>query len=344
MTTAIVTNPHHDLHTEPRHVEQAARLNAILTALDTSGLRPALLELDPGPATVEQLRAVHQPRMVEQVRLATYQLGVWLDADTYTTDGSYDAALWSAGSAVRAVEAVLLGQVANAFALTRPPGHHATPSRSMGFCLFNNIAVAARHALSFTGIRRVAIVDYDVHHGNGTQDCFYNDPNVLVCSTHAAPLYPGTGDEHETGMGAGTGATVNVPLPYMAGDAALSLLYDEVILPALARFQPDLILVSAGYDGHWDDPLGPLSLSVNGYAALTQRIKAAAGELCGGRVVLVLEGGYNLAALSACVLASLRVLLGRDPGPDPLGPAGSREPDISNLIERLQHFHPLLKR
>lgn len=343
MKTAITTNPRHTAHDEPRHVERAGRMQAITAALDASGLRPDLLEIEPRPASEPQIRAVHEPHMIEAIRGAAAQDGIWLDPDTYTTAGTWEAALLAAGGAVRAVEAVIAGQVSNAFALVRPPGHHATPSRSMGFCLFNNIAIAARHALDTLGIERVAIVDYDVHHGNGTQDCFYDEGRVLYCSTHASPLYPGTGADREIGAGAGYGMTLNLPLPYGTGDDGFNRLCDGLLLPAIRRFDPRLILVSAGYDAHWDDPLGPLSLSVAGYAALTQRLVALAGELCDGRIVLVLEGGYSLDALGACVVAALRVLLGRDPGPDPLGPAGTREPDLSALIERVRRQHPLLQ-
>jgi acetoin utilization deacetylase AcuC-like enzyme len=281
--------------------------------------------------------------MIEALRWATEQNGGWLDLDTYTTAGSWEAALLAAGGAIQLVEAIAAGRASNGFALVRPPGHHATPTRSMGFCLFNNIAIAARHALDTLGIERLAIVDYDVHHGNGTQDCFYDEERVLFCSTHASPLYPGTGAEQEVGSGAGYGTTLNLPLAYGVGDAGFARLYDDVVLPALRRFRPQLILVSAGYDGHWDDPLGPLSLSVAGYAALTQRLAELADALCGGRIALVLEGGYSLPALGACVVAALRVLLGRDPGPDPLGAAGGREPDVSALIERTRRTHPLLR-
>jgi acetoin utilization deacetylase AcuC-like enzyme len=341
MTTTIITNPRHAAHDEPRHVEQAARLDAIEAAIDASDLRADLLELAPRPASEQHILAVHEPRLLAAIRATTAHERAWLDADTYTTAGSYEAALLAAGAAVQAVEAVVGGHATNAFALVRPPGHHATPYRPMGFCLFNNIAIAARHALDTLGLDRIAIVDYDVHHGNGTQECFYEDGQVLFCSTHAWPLYPGTGAVHEVGAEAGYGLTLNLPLPYGAGDEGLSRCYDELILPAIRAFDPQLILVSAGYDGHWDDPLGPLALSVAGYTALTQRLTTVAEELCSGRIVLVLEGGYSLPALSACVVAALRVLLGRVPGADPLGPAGTREPDLAAQIERVRREHPL---
>jgi acetoin utilization deacetylase AcuC-like enzyme len=343
MTTAISTNPLHANHDEPRHVEQAARLDAIDAALDASGLRAELIELATQPASEQQILAVHEPQLLSALRSTAAHPHAWLDADTYTTAGSYEAALLTAGAAIQAVQAVVGEQADNAFALVRPPGHHATPRRPMGFCLFNNVAIAARHALGTLGLERVAIVDYDVHHGNGTQDCFYDDGQVLFCSTHAWPLYPGTGAAQEVGVESGYGLTLNIPLPHGTGDAGFYHCYDELMLPALRSFRPELILVSAGYDGHWADPLGPLALSVAGYAALTQRLTRLAGELCGGRIVLVLEGGYDRQALSACVLAALRVLLGADPGADPLGPAGAREPDLSTVIRRIRNEHPLFQ-
>jgi acetoin utilization deacetylase AcuC-like enzyme len=342
MTTAIVTNPIQAAHDEPSHVEQAARLQAIETAIDAAGLRDELLELAARPATEQQIVAVHTQRLLQIVRWTASQGNAWLGADTYTTPASYDAAMMSAGCAVAAVEAVATGRATNAFSLSRPPGHHATPSQPMGFCFFNNIAVAARHAQAL-GIGRIAIVDYDVHHGNGTQDCFYEDGTVFFCSTHASPLYPGTGAEDEIGVEDGYGATLNLPLPYRTGDVGFQMLYDELVIPALQRFEPELILVSGGYDAHWDDPLGPLALSVDGYAGLTQRLVRLAGQLCGGKIAFVLEGGYSLPALSGCVVAALRVLLGRELEPDSLGPASGREPDISTLVRRTLDRHPIFR-
>jgi acetoin utilization deacetylase AcuC-like enzyme len=343
MTTAISTNPSQAVHDEPRHVERAARMRAVDQALDASGLRAQLAVLAPYLADEAAIRAVHHPRLLEMLHLSAAQERLWIDGDTYTTSDSFGAARLAAGAALEAVAAVVEGRASNAFALVRPPGHHATSTRSMGFCLLNNVAIAARYAIQSLGLSRVAVVDYDVHHGNGTQDIFYDDPHVFFCSTHASPLYPGTGQENEVGDGPAVGMTLNLPLPYGTGDQGFARVFDELVIPALRRYEPELIIVSAGYDGHWNDPLGPLALSAAGYAALTQRLTSLAAELCGGRIALALEGGYNEEALGACVVASLRVLLGQPPDEDPLGPAGTREPDVSALIERVRRRHPIFQ-
>ncbi|MBO9326678.1 MAG: histone deacetylase [Roseiflexus sp.] len=342
MRTAIAINPHHAAHDEPRHVERAARLHAINAALNASDLRSVLLEVPARPATEAQLRAVHTEQMIELVRWTATRPRSWIDHDTYTTSASWDAALMAAGTTLAVVDAVVNGSAQNGFALVRPPGHHATHAESMGFCLFNNVAIAARYAIDHLGITRVAIIDFDVHHGNGTQDIFYDDDRVFFCSTHASPLYPGTGAEREIGSGRGYGTTMNLPLPHGVGDAGFARLFDDVVIPALHRYRPELILVSAGYDAHWADPLGPLTLSVAGYAALTRRLKETAEEVCHGRIVLVLEGGYNLKALAASVLACLGVLANDDTVGDPFGPSNEPEPDISALIARMRQNHPLL--
>lgn len=342
MRTAISINPRHAAHDDPQHVEQAARLHAITAALNASGLRSSLLEVTARSATEAHLRAVHTAQMIELVRWSATRPRSWIDHDTYTTSASWDAALMAAGTTMAVVEAVVSGAAHNGFALVRPPGHHATPTDSMGFCLFNNVAVAARYAIDHLGIGRVAIVDFDVHHGNGTQDIFYEDDRVFFCSTHASPLYPGTGAEREIGSGKGRGTTLNLPLPHGVGDAGFARLFDEVVIPAILRYRPDLILVSAGYDGHWADPLGPLTLSVTGYAALTARLMEAAEEVCNGRIVLVLEGGYHVRALAASVMACLEMLANEGTVVDPLGPAGALEPDVSALIARMRQNHPLL--
>lgn len=346
MTTALIITPRHAAHDAEGHPEHAARLEAVEHALERSGLRAACRVAQARPADTAQLLAVHEQRLVDLVRRAS-DLETWLNPDTYTTAGTWDAALDAAGGAAQAVDALLGGQADNAFALGRPPGHHANQREAMGFCLFNNVAVAAQHAIARYGLRRVAIVDYDVHHGNGTQDIFYQDGHVLFCSMHAYGLgfYPGTGGEREVGLEGGYGATLNVPLPFGTGDTGALQCFDALIAPALRGFRPELLLVSAGYDGHGADPIGPLALTVAGYEALTRRLIDLAGELCGGRIALVLEGGYNLNALAACVVAATRALLGLPPQPDPAEHRYSAraEPDLSALIRRIAHEHPLLR-
>ncbi|MEF3274530.1 MAG: histone deacetylase [Chloroflexus sp.] len=342
MTTAIVTDQRFDLHTWHGHVEQAGRLHAIQHALQTSGLLPRLATLPIRPATEAELLAVHSPPMLHRVRqLASYG-GGQIDSDTYVTADSWEVGLLAAGATICLVEAIATGQCDNGFALVRPPGHHATDIRSMGFCLFNNIAVAARVLLDQHNYQRIAIIDFDVHHGNGTQDIFYSDGRVFFCSTHAAPLYPGTGAIHETGdPRTALGTTLNIPLPYGTGDQGYDRVFRHIIGPALRWFQPEIILVSAGFDAHWSDPIGPMSLSVKGFASIGQHLLAWADELCDGRIGFVLEGGYSLPALAAGVVAIIRLLLGLDPGPDPLGSSNTPEPSIEHIIRTVHNQHPL---
>lgn len=343
MTTAIATDQRFDLHTWHGHVEQASRLHAIQRAIQSAGLLGYLKPLPIRPATEAELLAVHNPHMLHRVRqLASYG-GGQIDSDTYVTADSWEAAILAAGATICLAEAIVERRCHNGFALVRPPGHHATDIRSMGFCLFNNIAVAARVLLDRHGLQRIAIVDFDVHHGNGTQDIFYRDGRVLFCSTHAAPLYPGTGAIHEMGdpRTAG-GTTLNVPLPYGTGDQGYDRVFRQIIGPALHRFQPEIMLVSTGFDAHWSDPIGPMALSVKGFARIAQHLLDWATELCDGRIGFVLEGGYSLPALAAGVVATLRLMLGMDPGPDPMGGVQAPEPTINHIITALQNQHPLL--
>jgi acetoin utilization deacetylase AcuC-like enzyme len=342
MTTAILTDSRYAAHTNPIHVERKERLDAIEKALDSSGLRENILTLAARSATDDELSVVHFSPHLESLKRKSEEGGGELDPDTYMTPQSWEAAIWAAGGAIRLVEAVVKGECHNGFALLRPPGHHATSKRAMGFCLINNIAVAARYANQNLGVERIAIVDYDVHHGNGTQDIFYDDPKVLYCSTHASPFYPGTGSIEEMGKGDGQGATLNMPLPPGVGDKGYERMFDQVLIPALRSWKPDLILVSAGYDAHWSDPIGPMVLSVTGYERLTAMLYDLANELCQGRIVLMLEGGYNLDALGACTVAALQVLTGTHMEKDPLGVITAPEPDISNVITALLNRHPLL--
>jgi acetoin utilization deacetylase AcuC-like enzyme len=262
--------------------------------------------LSPRDATNDELGRVHEPRYVEELSRIAGRRG-YLDADTYYAPASYAAALRAAGGSVAMVDALLAGQTTYGVALVRPPGHHARPGTAMGFCLLNNVAVAAAHARA-NGCERVAIVDWDVHHGNGTQEMFYSDPSVLYLSVHQWPLYPGTGARGEVGTGDGVGATVNIPLSPGAGDAAYLAAMDRVVTPALAAFAPDLLLVSAGYDAHERDPLAAMRLTSAGYGEMTRRLLAAMPGGFAGRVGIVLEGGYDLTALRDSLDATIAAL------------------------------------
>jgi len=344
MSVAIITSSEYLKHDEPGHPEHAGRLRAIEKALDDSGLRPRLKAIAPRPATVEELTTVHTPGYVTTLKQVMDKAPGYIDyAPTYIVPESYDVATLAAGGALRAVEAVLdaSAEAQAAFALIRPPGHHAVPAEAMGFCLFNNIALAARHAQK-CGLKKMMIVDFDVHHGNGTQEAFYSDPSLLFLSTHQYQpgFYPGTGGAEEIGAGAGAGFTLNVPLPPGAGDAAFERLAAEIIAPAADRFAPELLLVSAGFDAHWADPLASLQLSHTGYGQLMRALIAIAEKHCGGRMVLTLEGGYDLNALAGGVLTVFRALLG-DRVVDALGPAARRETDARSTIEKVKAIHQL---
>jgi acetoin utilization deacetylase AcuC-like enzyme len=308
--------------------------------MEETDLLMRLQLLEPRPATVEELQSVHTSDHIEQVRRLAQMGGGHLDADTYVSARSFDAALMAAGGVVRAVEAVLAGEIDNAFALVRPPGHHATPMRAMGFCLFNNIAVAARAALA-GGAQRVFIVDFDVHHGNGTQDVFAADPAIFYCSTHQYPFYPGTGHWSEIGVGAGKGAVLDVPLPPGVGDGGYAQVLAELIWPLAERFRPDLILVSAGYDAHWNDPLAHMNLSLDGYAWMGRELVLMAEQLCEGRLVLGLEGGYQLDVLACGVINAFYAMLEEDAIIDPFGSSPYPEQPVDALISQLKVLHGL---
>ena len=302
--TRIYTHPaclSHD--TGPGHAERAERLVAVLEAL-----RAAFPQLQPevGPrASRGQLLRVHAQRLLEEVLESRPSTRVALDPDTVLSPDSAEAALRAAGAAVAAVDAVLAGEARRAFCAVRPPGHHATADTAMGFCLFNNIAVAAAHALTKHGLARVAIADFDVHHGNGTQAIFEHDPRVLFLSSHQWPLYPGTGSADERGVG----NIHNAPLPAGTGSATFRAAWRERLLPELERFRPQLVFVSAGFDGHRRDPLAALQLVADDYAWLTGELVAIAQRHAQGRIVSMLEGGYDLEALRECSVAHVGALL-----------------------------------
>ncbi|MGD2207431.1 MAG: histone deacetylase [Anaerolineae bacterium] len=348
MATGYVYDPIYLEHDLRGHPENQQRLKAILRVLEQHKMMPRLTPIPAEPITMERLERCHDRRYVEQVQRLAQRGGGHLDMDTYVRSASYDAALMAAGGVVAATRAVLdagSARIANAFALVRPPGHHALRGRGMGFCLFNNVAVAARYALTERGLDRVLIVDFDVHHGNGTQDEFDTDPGVMYISTHQYPHYPGTGHWREIGRGDGKGSIVNVPLHGGVGDAGFPRIFDEIIGPAAWRFQPQLILVSAGYDAHWDDPLAHMYLSVGGYTAIARALKKLAEELCDGRLVFTLEGGYHLEALSYSVLNTVALLLGDDDWElvDPLGPSPHDEQSTDAIIAQVRQVHGLAR-
>ena len=293
----------------PGHPERPQRLVAIRERLRQSGTLERLRAIAPEPAPLPALQRVHDPAYVGLVRRACDNAPVRFDPDTAVSEGSWEAALLSAGAGLAAVDAVFAGEARAAFVATRPPGHHAERDRAMGFCLFNNIAVAARHAQDRHDAAKVAIVDWDVHHGNGTQHLFEEDDTVLYISTHEWPFYPGTGARSERGRGRGLGFTLNLPLPAGSGDAEYERVFESEVLPALDRFGPDVVLVSAGFDAHERDPLAGMALTTEGYGRLTRLLRGSADRLCAGRLVSLLEGGYDLEALAASVETHLRVLM-----------------------------------
>jgi acetoin utilization deacetylase AcuC-like enzyme len=329
-------------HDMGAHPENASRMTATMALLEESGVLSALPRIPVRPASAEEIALVHDPRYVDAVRRAGEQGGGWVDPDTLITPRSYDVAAHVIGGTLNAVDAVMRGEVASAYCLVRPPGHHATPVQAMGFCLFNHVAIAAAHACAKHGLERVAIVDFDVHHGNGTQDAFWDDGGVLYISTHEYPFYPGTGAATEAGAGAGAGCTINIPMPHGSGDAEHLRAFEEIVVPALYRFRPQFMLVSAGFDAHHADDIAMQQLSVDGYGALTSIVKRVADELCGGRVVMAQEGGYHLVALPWCVRRSIELLRGGEPTADPLGAIDTPEPaGFGEMIAAVKKIHRL---
>lgn len=328
-------------HELPGHPERPDRLRAIMSHLEESGLLAKMTRIEPRDASWEELRFVHTEGLIEEVAATAGVDRHRFDADTYGSARSYAAARRAAGGVLAATEAVMNGEIGSAFCFVRPPGHHATPDRAMGFCLFNNVAVAAAHALE-SGLERVAVVDFDVHHGNGTQEIFYEDPRVLYFSTHQFPHYPGTGHWTEAGFGDGEGATINVPLPRGCGDDVYLRCYREICAPAVRRFGPQLIFVSAGFDGHFADPLAQMLLSTRGYYDIATIIRELADELCEGRVVYALEGGYDLTAIAWSARACIDTLLGNPFAEDPLG-AGPAVPgpNVDALLAEVRRLHSL---
>jgi len=312
-TTGIAFDPILRKHDPgPGHPERPARFSAILDEFKYTGLMDSLDHLDSRQANEGELALVHTRPYIELVKREIAEgRGELSTGDTILSEASLECALTAAGCALSAVDAVLSRRVQNAFCLVRPPGHHAESSRGMGFCLFNNVAIAARYAQRRYGIKRVLIADWDVHHGNGTQEIFYSDPSVLFFSTHQSPWYPGTGAASETGAGDAQGLTINCPFPAGSGAAEIASAFRDRLIPAAAEFGAELILISAGFDARIDDPLGRFMLTDRDFAELTNMLLDLATQTADGRVVSVLEGGYNLHGLASASHAHVEALIGR---------------------------------
>ncbi|RMF68158.1 MAG: histone deacetylase [Calditrichaeota bacterium] len=290
------------------HPERPARLDHLMERLERDSLSSELVRIAPIPADLTWIQAVHPENYIESIQ-KTCKSGLhYLDSDTVVCEDSYQVALLAAGGVCRACEAVQKGEVVNAFCAIRPPGHHAETGRAMGFCLFNNVAIAARYLQHHFGVRKLCIIDWDVHHGNGTQAIFYSDPSVFYVSIHQFPLYPGTGTAEETGEGEGKGTTLNLPSPAGSDDAYYRKLFEKKIVPAVMDFAPDFVLISAGFDAHRDDPLANMMVTERGFAEMTELTKQVAEECCEGRLVSVLEGGYNLEALATSAVEHVGVM------------------------------------
>ena len=307
----------HEGHFQVGHPERPERVEIIVQALKEAGLWESFLKINPKDVPSEFLATVHSQNYLDRLQDAC-KWGDMLDADTYTTPASWELAMNSVGGAVAVAEAVWVKNARKGFALCRPPGHHATRSGGMGFCLLNNISLAAEYLITTQHAKRLAILDFDLHHGNGTQDIFWTRSDVLYISTHQSPLYPGSGSLFETGEGNGVGYTANFPLPPGSGDNAFSTLVSEIIIPLLNRYQPEMILISYGFDAHWKDPLGHLQLSAQGYGELIKNLWDWAENHCQGKVAIFLEGGYDLEAARACSIAVVSALLGQEVY-DPIG-------------------------
>lgn len=298
LKTALITDRHYLDHLPGRgHPERPERVKVLIDM--AGGLHRTRLErIAPREATTAEVELVHDPRYVALVEQTANRDAYDFDPDTHASRQTYHTSLLAAGGVLTAVDAVLDGEADNSFALVRPPGHHALPDHAMGFCFFNNVAIAAAYLTEVKGLERVMILDWDVHHGNGTQDIFYASPQVLYCSLHQFPHYPGTGSMRELGVDEGGGFTVNLPLAATFGDAEYLSAFDRVVLPVGRQFRPDFILVSAGFDCHFRDPLADMRVTEQGFAAMARRLKRLAAECCKGRMALALEGGYDLEALA----------------------------------------------
>ncbi len=344
----IIYHPDYLLHSHYNHPERKERLEYINRALKEKISPDLVAKIDPEPATVDDIALVHDRSYIESIEEACLSNRGFLDLDTYIVPESYRVALLSAGGALNGLRTVMDGKAGDpdkVFCFNRPPGHHAEKNRAMGFCLFNNVAVAAAAARRDYGLKRIAVVDWDVHHGNGTQHSFEDDPEVLFISTHQSPAYPGTGRVQDTGRGRGEGFNVNIPLPAGTGDSEYKLAFDSIVIPILDLYQPELLIVSAGQDAYHRDPLAGMALSEGGYYYMAEQLAGAAGRWSRGKMLLCLEGGYHLAGQAGVIVQVLNAL-GRWnlPLENPLqerDPAGHIQRRLEEVIETQKAYWDL---
>jgi acetoin utilization deacetylase AcuC-like enzyme len=321
----------------PGHPECPERLESIYATLDAADMRGTFATVEPRAALKEEIAWNHTPQYVAEIEKTAGCRFTYLDPDTSTSEGSWEAAILAAGGVLQALDLIIAGQADNGFALVRPPGHHAEADRAMGFCLFNNIAIGAHYLLRRHGLSRIMILDWDIHHGNGTQNAFYDSQQVLYCSSHQYPYYPGSGAVEEVGSGSGRGFTINIPLPGGQGDTDYLFLYSKILQPVVAEFRPEFILVSAGYDIYFRDPLGAMEVTPAGFARLTALLKSLAAATCDGRLLLVLEGGYHIQGIADSVKQTIMALA------SPVLPdsAGSLHvtPQVQQIVDRVKKYH-----
>ena len=335
LRTALISDRRFLKHFAGRSHPERPERAAVMIEMAEDLHRAGILALSPREATAAELELCHDAAYVAEVKRSASMPHYDFDPDTHASPDSYKTALLAAGGVLTAVEAVMDGAADNAFAIVRPPGHHALATRAMGFCLFNNVAIAARYLIRERGLKRVLVIDWDVHHGNGIQDIFYESPEVLYFSTHQYPFYPGTGTLDEIGYGSGAGYTVNAPMPATFGDNEYLRVFDELLAPVARQFRPEFILVSSGFDAHFRDPLGGMRVTEAGFSALARRVKRMAAECCAGRMVAALEGGYDLEALADSGRSVIEEL-GRE-ADEPISAAANGDRVIP-IIERSHYF------
>ena len=309
MTSLIYDDIYLKHDTGANHPENAMRIKNTIEHLRSTSIWQKLYPKKPRAATKEEISTVHTISQIEEVAEIAETGGGYLDPDTHVSPDSYNAALYASGALLTAIDLVMDKKADNAFCLVRPPGHHSTPTKAMGFCLFNNIAIAAKYIQSKYNLDRIAIIDWDVHHGNGTQDAFYDDPSVLFFSMHKYPFYPGTGAKEETGEGSGSGFTINVPLSYNTEPREYLKIFDDILKKRIKSFNPQFVLISSGFDAYRLDPISGLSLEASDFNALTKLTRNIANDCCEGRIVSCLEGGYHLLDLPKCIEEHLNGLV-----------------------------------